>query len=456
MKINHVLKAQKDFFLSEQTKDIIFRKNQLHKLFQVIEEYEERIYDALLRDLNKSEYEAFLTEVSIVKLEIKNTLKHLDRWAAKHKKRMSISTFPCKSYTIYEPYGSVLILSPWNYPFQLTMMPLIGAMAAGNCAVLKLSKSSLYTSRVIQEMITTEFESHYIYVVEDSVSYDQILKEKYDLIFFTGSERVGKIIMRAASEHLTPVVLELGGKSPCIVDQTANLRECAKKILWAKSLNSGQTCVAPDYVVIHEDVKEKFMEEIQREFKENYYRCEYSESYPKIINLHHFMRLARMIDKEERVIGGEKNEKDLKIAPAIIENCSFASPAMKEEIFGPVLPIISYYDLNALLEELKQRPKALACYIFSKDDHTINRIKRELSFGGGCINDCIIHLANHHLPFGGAGSSGMGNYHGKYSFQTFSHEKGILENRGIFDIPHRFHPYTEKKLVQLKALLGLK
>ena len=454
MNLNHILKAQKDFFLSEATKTVDFRKQQLEKLYGLIEEYEKRIYYALYKDLNKTEYEAFLTEISVVKLEIKYAVKNLDRWIRPNKKRTNLSTFPCRSYTLYEPYGSVLILSPWNYPFQLSMMPLIGSIAAGNCTILKLSRNSGYTSQIIKEMISHNFESHYIYVIDDSVSYDQILKEKYDYIFFTGSERVGRIIMRAASEHLTPVTLELGGKSPCIIDQTADLRECAKKILWAKCLNSGQTCVAPDYVVIHEDVKNKFIEELKNEMKENYYRCEISENYPKIINLHHFMRLVRLIEKEENVIGGEKNEKDLKIAPAIIDNANFSSSSMKDEIFGPILPIISYYQLDAVMEELKRKAKPLACYIYSKDSRVINKIKNELSFGGGCINDCIIHLANHHLPFGGVGNSGMGSYHGEYSFKTFSHEKAIVESR-IFDIPHRFHPFTEKKLYQLKKLLGI-
>lgn len=453
MKLKDIVQAQRDFFLSGETKNISFRKEKLKKLLSIIDQYEERIYHSLLQDLGKSEYESYLTEFNLVKHEIKRALKEIDKWAKPKKKRTSICTFPNKSYTIDEPYGVVLVLSPWNYPFLLSMLPVIGAITAGNCVVLKVSGNSIHTSKIIREMIGKNMESHFLYVIEEKISYDSILSEKYDYIFFTGSPRVGRIVMRAASENLTPITLELGGKSPCIVDKTADLKNAAKKIIWAKTINAGQTCMAPDYVLIHEDKKEEFIEELKEELEKNYKDCEKKEDYPKIINLHHYIRLKNMIDKESKVIGGKREEKTLKIAPALILDVNCQSEVMRDEIFGPVLPIIGYYQLEALLEELKQKQKPLACYIFSKDEKVIKKIETELSFGGGCINDCLLHIANDHLPFGGVGNSGMGAYHGYYSFKTFSHEKAILKNRGIIDIPHRFPPYTKEKLKQLRKIL---
>lgn len=454
MKLKDVIQTQRDYFFSGETKDISFRKEKLQKLLDIIEKNEDRIYYALFQDLGKSEYESYITEIYLVKHEIKRALKEINKWTSPKKKRTSFITFPNKSYTIYEPYGVVLILSPWNYPFLLSIMPLVGAIAAGNCIMLKVSGNSKYTSSIIREIIGTAMESHYGYVIEEKISYDSILNEKYDYIFFTGSPRVGRIVMRSASEHLTPLTLELGGKSPCIVDNTADCRDAARKIIWAKTINAGQTCIAPDYILVHEDKKEELIENLKLELDKNFSSCEKSDDYPRIINIHHFIRLSNMIEKEKNVIGGRREESQLKISPALLPDASFQSESMKEEIFGPILPIISYYQLDALLEELKQKQKPLACYIFSKDQKAIHKIHTEISFGGGCINDCILHIANDHLPFGGVGNSGMGSYHGYYSFQTFSHEKAILVNRRIFNLSHRFPPYTKEKLKQLKKILG--
>lgn len=453
MRFDQVVQAQRDFFLTNQTKNYKFRREQLLRLSGMMDEYETQIYHALYKDLNKSEYEAYLTEISIVKMEIKYVLKHLNSWMKPVRKKSCITVFPNKSYTIKEPYGVVLVLSPWNYPIQLSLMPIIGAIAAGNCVILKSSPSSVYTTKLLQDMIRCNFSSHFLAVVEDNVSYDNILKEKYDQIFFTGSPRVGKIVMRAASEHLTPVVLELGGKSPCIVDKSADLRKAAEKIIWAKCINSGQTCVAPDFILVDENVKEDLIQALSEEINKNYKHCVYTKEYPRIINLHHYMRLSRLIDKETDVIGGRRNEEDMKIAPAIIPNATFESSSMKEEIFGPILPVLTYSNIDAALEELKLRDKPLACYIFTRNEKFSKKIIGEFSFGGGCINDCVMHIANHNLPFGGVGNSGMGSYHGKYSFDTFSHEKCILLNRGIYDIPLRFMPLTEEKLNALRKLI---
>ena len=454
MQLNHVVQIQRDYFRTDETKNIAFRKKQLRKLAEAIEEYKPQIYDALKKDLNKSEYEAYLTEVSIVMQEIKTAIKNLEKWSRPVKKKASLAVMPNKSFTIFEPYGVVLILSPWNYPFQLAIAPLAGAIAAGNCAILKTSRSSAHTSKVIEEMIQANFESHYIYAAKADISYDTILSQKYDYIFFTGSARVGRVVMRAASENLTPVSLELGGKSPCIVERTADIKDAAKKIVWGKTLNAGQTCVAPDYVLADEDIKEKLVCAIENEIKEKYANVLEDENYPKIINLHHYMRLSGLIDREKDKIGGFRDELSMKISPTIFPNATFSSEIMKDEIFGPIIPVLTFTKMDAAMEELKSRPKPLACYIFTKNRKFADKILRELSFGGGCINDCIMHLANDHLPFGGVGESGMGNYHGYNSFRTFSHEKAILKNTGIFDIPHRFPPYTKEKYNFIRKLLG--
>lgn len=454
MQLKNIVKAQREFFNANETKSPAFRKKQLIRLAEAIEEYKPQIYDALKKDLNKSEYEAYLTEVSIVMQEIKTAIKNIDKWCKPEKKRASLSVMPNRSFTVYEPYGVVLVLSPWNYPFQLAMAPIVGAVAAGNCVILKSSKSSEHTSKVIAEMLNTNFEYHYLYAVDPEISYDTILSEKYDYIFFTGSARAGRIVMRTASETLTPVSLELGGKSPCIVDKSADIRDAAKKIVWGKTLNAGQTCVAPDFVLAEASIKDDLIEEMKQQIKEQYPDALKDEDYPKIINLHHYMRLCGLIDREKVKIGGKREEGTWKIEPTIFPDAAFSSEIMKEEIFGPIIPVVAYSDIDAVLEELKRRPKPLACYIFTKNKKFADKILYEFSFGGGCINDCIMHLANDNIPFGGVGESGMGHYHGFYSFRTFSHEKAILKNTGIFDIPHRFPPYTEKKLRFIRGLLG--
>lgn len=455
MQLSKVVQAQKDFFWSNETKKKEFRKKQLHKLAEAIEEYKPEIYRALKEDLNKSEYETYLMELTPVLSELQLTLKNLDKWVRPIKKKSALSVFGGKSFTLYEPYGTTLILSPWNYPFQLALVPVIGAMAAGNCIVLKTSRSSSHTSDVIARMIRTNFEAYYFYVVEEGTSYDTILKEKYDYIFFTGSPRVGRIVMRQASENLTPLTLELGGKSPCIVEKSANIEEAAKKIIWGKIVNAGQTCVAPDFVLADEEVKEELIEKMQDQIEKLCGNALINSDYPRIINLHHFMRLKRLIEKEAEVFGGEICDESLKIAPAILPRANFQSESMKEEIFGPILPIIGYSHIDAVLDELKRRPKPLACYVFTQNMQFAEKIVNEFSYGGGCINDCIMHVASSNLPFGGIGNSGMGKYHGYYSFQTFSHEKGILLSKRLMADRFRFPPFTQKKLTSLRKLLRL-
>lgn len=453
MNLDAIVKSQKEYFYTNATKDIAFRKNSLNKLLESIVEHEQAIYDALMHDLGKSKEEAYLTEVSVVISEIKFAIKNLEKWAAPKKARTPLKLFPGKSYILKDPYGTVLIMAPWNYPFQLAMCPLVGAIAGGNCVIVKASKSSPYTTQAIIDIVNSVFDRKYIYVIEEAVSYDEILNQPYDYLFFTGSERVGKTVMRAAAEHLIPVTLELGGKSPCIVDKTANIDLAAKRIMWGKVMNAGQTCVAPDYVVVHETVKDELILSLKKYAKEFIGDPFANDGYPKIINLHHYMRLMNAIAKENNVIGGRGDDKQNKIEPTIIPDATFESPMMKEEIFGPILPIITYDDLEELLLTLKHRPTPLACYIFSEDNDIIHQIEDTLCFGGGCVNDTILQIANSNLPFGGVGASGMGRYHGKYSFDTFTRCKSIYRNSTGTDIAMRYPPYDEQLVNKAKIVI---
>lgn len=453
MSVSSIVQSQKNYFHTNATKDLSFRKDSLEKLLAAIEENESAIFEALQKDLGKSKPEALMTEIGLVKNSIRQAMKNLYKWAKPRRVKTPISHFPSSSYTLKEPYGVVLILAPWNYPFFLSMSPLVGAMAAGNCAVIKTSRNSPHTSAVIDAIINGTFSSKYLYAVSDGSSYDEILACTYDYIFFTGSERVGRMIMRTASETLTPVTLELGGKSPCIIHESADLKQAAKKIAWGKIINAGQTCVAPDYVVIPNHMKDEFVSLVREFFDKFVPHPLENDDYPKIVNLHHFMRLRNLITKEKSVKGGKSDDKKYKIAPAIFHKATFNSDVMKDEIFGPILPVIGYDDLDEVIDTIKRRPKPLACYIFAKNNSVAKSILTTLSFGGGCINDTIMHVANDNLPFGGVGNSGMGSYHGKYSFDTFSHEKGIIINKGFFDSSLRYPPFDDKSYHSLKKFL---
>ncbi len=453
MNVNKIVENQRRYFNSNRTKDLSFRKAMLKKLLQAIKENEAEIYESLKLDLNKSVMESYLTEFQMVIAEINLALTSLDEWAKPRRKPTPVFLLPASSYTVKEPYGVVLVLSPWNYPFQLALSPLVGAIAAGNCVLLKTSKSSEHTSAIISKIINQTFKPYYVHALPAACDYDELLSQKYDYIFFTGSERVGKLVMRAASEYLTPVSLELGGKSPCIVDKHVDLKLAAKRIIWGKTLNAGQTCVAPDYVLVDEAVKKPLIREMITQISLLWNSPLENEDYPKIINSFHFQRLLGLIEREPEKLGGNSNSSMLKIEPTLFTNTSFSSEIMKEEIFGPIIPILSYSDIDAAIKELKSRPKPLACYIFSEDTEFSDKLLNELSFGGGCINDVIMHLANDHLPFGGVGSSGMGNYHGSYSFSTFSHEKGYLKNNLTVDFPFRYPPYKKTNLNFIKTIL---
>lgn len=448
-----MLHAQRAYFGRGECKNVEFRIRQLKNLYQWICEHKQEIMDALYQDLNKSPFEAYATEIGIVKEEIKYTLKHIRKWAAPKRVKTPITQFPSKSFIYPEPYGVVLIMSPWNYPFQLTIAPLVGAVCAGNCAVVKPSAYSPNTTRLMAGMIRELFPAEYISVVEGGREANQaLLDEKFDYIFFTGSVNVGKYVMEKASAHLTPVSLELGGKSPCIVDETADLKLAAKRIVWGKFLNCGQTCVAPDYILVQRSVKDKLIKQINKAVRKMYGKDVLAnEEYPKMINEKHFDRVLGLMKDAHVVSGGESDRASLKIAPAVLDQVTWDSPVMQEEIFGPLLPVLTFYDIKEAVQMVNARPRPLALYYFTKDKKREAGILKNISYGGGCINDTVVHLATSYMPFGGVGNSGMGGYHGKDSFDTFTHKKSIMKKSGLIDIPIRYAPF-KNKLALLKKI----
>lgn len=425
--------------------EIVKRKEKLRDLKRVIKKYEDEILEALKKDLNKSFFEGYETEVGIVLEEINYTLKHLNKWAKVKRVKTPIFHFPATSYIYQEAYGKVLIMSPWNYPFQLTIAPLVGAIAAGNRVVVKPSEYSNNTAEIIEKILKEVFSQDEVKVVKGGRAVNQdLLKQKYDYILFTGSPAVGKIVMESAAKHLTPVTLELGGKSPCIVDSSAKVKMAAKRIVWGKFLNAGQTCVAPDYLLVHQDVKAELVKEMIGYIKEFYGNSPIDNpDYPKIINKKHFDRINGLIRNEKIITGGNCNEQAMKIAPTILDHITWQSPIMQEEIFGPVLPVMEFDDLNQVVEMMGNHPKPLALYFFTSSKENEKKILSNISFGGGCINDTIIHLSNSNLPFGGVGNSGMGQYHGKASFNTFSHPKSIIKKSNLIDIYLRYPPFKD-------------
>lgn len=452
--IKRIIDMQKLFFDSGKTKELNFRMDNLRLLSNAIKKYENDIMEALKLDLNNSSFEAYATEIGIVLEEINFMLKNMKRLLRVKKVRTPLAQFPSASKIYKEPYGSILIIAPWNYPFQLAIAPLVGAIACGNCAIIKPSNYSSATSSVIKKIIENTFDESYIAVIEGGREANQsLLDNKFDLIFFTGSTTVGKVVMEKAAQNLTPVVLELGGKSPCIIDKTADLKVAGKRIAWGKGLNAGQTCVAPDYLLVHKDVKLDFINEFKKNaqifFGSN---PERNLEFPKIINKKHFDRLNRLIETGEVIYGGKSNEETNQIGITLIDNVKWDDPIMQEEIFGPILPIIVYEDLNEMIRLINNRPKPLALYLFTKLKTVEKTIISQVSYGGGCINDTIIQVATPYLGFGGVGASGMGSYHGKASIDTFSHSKSILKKSNLIDIPVRYPPYG-KKLKLLKKII---
>ncbi len=441
--ISHIVKAQQAFFAAGQTRPVAFRKKQLRMLYHAVEQQEARILEALHADLNKCEYEAYLTEVGIAREEIRFALRHVGRWSRSRRVRTPFYHFPGASRIYPEPYGVALIIAPWNYPFQLTVAPLVAAIAAGNCAVLKPSEFSIATSQVLADLVAQYFDPGYITVVQGDVSVSQaLLAEAFDTIFFTGSPGVGRIVMEAAARHLTPVTLELGGKSPCIVENDANLKLAAKRIVSGKFINAGQTCIAPDYLLVHRSVKEPLIEYMTETIRQFYSSNPIDHpDYPKVINQRHYDRLIGLMENATLLYGGAGDSKQRKIAPTIIGDVDWSHPVMKEEIFGPVLPVLVYDDLSEVIETVNSQPKPLALYLFTGSETTADRVLAAVSFGGGCVNDTLIHIATPYMPFGGVGTSGMGAYHGKFGFDAFTHYKSILHNTDKMDFPFRYPPF---------------
>ena len=444
--VRGILEKQRQYFYNGNTLDIDYRKASLRKLKNEIKKNEDNIFNALKKDLNKSEFESFATEIGLVYEEINETLKNIDKWSKRKKVKTPISQFKASSYIYKEPYGNALIIAPWNYPFQLVMAPLIGAIAAGNTVVIKPSELAPATASVIENIISNVFNKEYIAVIQGDIDVNKaLLEERFDYIFFTGSTVVGKIVMEAATKNLTPITLELGGKSPCIVDKSDKIDLFAKRIVWGKLLNSGQTCVAPDYFLIHKDIKEEFLKSVKKYVKEFYGDNPIkSEDYVKIINKRHFQRILSLIDKDNILLGGNYDEAKLKIEPTVVEVKSLDEQIMSEEIFGPIMPIITYSKYEEVIKNIRNFEKPLALYLFTENEALEKNILENINFGGGCINDTIVHLATTELPFGGVGMSGMGSYHGKRSFDTFTHEKSILKRSNWIDIPLRYPPYLGK------------
>lgn len=441
-----LLEKQRIYFRSGETLPVKFRIEQLKKLYSAINKYRYEIGDALKRDLGKSRYEGFMCEVGLALTEISYMLKHIKSLAKEKRVRTPLSQFHSKSFKVPTPYGNVLIISAWNYPFLLTIEPLIDAIAAGNTAILKPSAYSPETSRIVEKIIGECFPPEYVTVVTGGRAENSaLLEQKFDFVFFTGSRSVGKEVLRHTAEYLTPAVLELGGKSPCIVDSSANIPLAAKRIVFGKFLNCGQTCVAPDYILCEETVKDEFIKAVCEEIKRQYGEEPLKNSdYGKIINEKHFTRLSRLIDEDKVVFGGQKISDTLQIAPTVMEGVTQNDAVMGEEIFGPIMPIITFNHFDTVIDGLKTKDKPLALYIFSTDKKHIKRVKTELSYGGGCINDVVIHLATSEMGFGGVGESGMGSYHGKDGFDAFTHYKSIVDKKMWLDLPMRYQPYKNK------------
>ncbi len=452
--IDDILQLQRDFYDNGATIPVSFREKQLKKLYQAVQKYRPQIEEALKKDLGKSSYESFMCEIGLVLSEISYMMRHVKKFSKRKTVYTPLAQFASHSYVQPVPYGNTLIMSPWNYPFLLSIDPLVDAIAAGNTAIIKPSAYSPATSKVIEMLVKECFSPAHVSVVTGGRAENAaLLEKKFDFIFFTGSQNVGREVMRHAAVNLTPVVLELGGKSPCIVEESADIRLAARRIVFGKYLNCGQTCVAPDFILCHKSIQDKLLQELKLQVEKQFGSDPLADNdYGKIINQKHFDRLCRLLQSGELYLGGETDAEALRIAPAIMTQVTFDDPVMQEEIFGPVLPVLTYENFDELMLLLKKRPKPLAQYLFSSNKAHIRRVNEELSYGGGCINDTIIHLATSEMGFGGVGESGMGAYHGKAGFDAFSHQKSIVDKKTWLDLPMRYQPYTSKlyrKLLQI-------
>ena len=455
MDILKIVKQQNTFFNSNTTKEVNFRIETLKKLKHLLKENEDKLYTAIYSDFKKSEFETYLTEISLIYNEINDSINNLKKWSKRKRVRTNLANFPAKSYIIPEPLGTILVISAWNYPILIALTPVISAIAAGNTVVLKPSEIPNNTSKILSQLINSNFNENLLTVIEGGVEITtELLKQKFDKIFFTGSTNIGKIIYKAAAENLTPVTLELGGKSPTFILKDCDIKLTAKRIVWAKFLNAGQTCIAPDYLLVEKEIKEKLLAALKIEIELAYPLSNtINENYVQIINDKHFHRLTNLIPKDKIYFGGEQNASERIIQPTLLQNINFEDLIMKEEIFGPLLPVISFDNLDDVISKVKKKEKPLALYIYSKHKKIINKILNEISFGGGAINESLVHLSNPNLPFGGVGASGIGSYHSKAGFDTFTHYKSILHKSFLFEPSIKYLPFTKLKKRILKMLL---
>lgn len=457
MEIKNIVQQQKDFFNTNQTKEVSFRIEQLKKVEKVVRANEKILFEAIYSDFKKSEFDTYLSEFSLLYAELNYAIKKVRKWSKRKRVFTGLANFPAKSYMVPEPLGTTLVIGAWNYPIQLSLLPAITAIAAGNTVVLKPSELPSKTSEVLAKIINENFPANFFHVVEGGIpETTELLNCTFDKIFFTGSIPVGKIVYQAAAKNLIPVTLELGGKSPTFVFADCDIKMTAKRLVWAKYFNGGQTCVAPDYILVEKKIEQEFLEAVKAEI-EKYYpnKKEVSENYVQIINDKNFERLATLLPNDDSLfLGGYTNKEERIISPTVIQNVSFDDEIMKDEIFGPIMPVISFTDIDNVIKKIKEGTKPLACYVYSKSKKNIDKILHEISFGGGAINDSMMHLTNHNLPFGGVGFSGIGSYHGKSGFDTFTHYKSILHKPFWFEAPIKYAPYSPSKIKILKKLFG--
>ncbi len=449
-----IVTAQRKFFQTNITKEVDFRISQLKKLESLLRENETMLHEAIYTDFKKSAFESYTTEISLLYHDIKEAIKKLPKWSKKKRVRTNLVNLPARSYVIPEPLGVSLIIGAWNYPYQLSLAPAIAAIAAGNTVILKPSELPEHTSRAMAKLINENFDPHFFRVIEGGVpETTELLNQKFDKIFFTGSVPVGKIVYQAAAKNLTPVTLELGGKSPAIITEDCNLKMTVKRLIWGKFLNAGQTCIAPDYVAVHTSVKSDFLELAKKEIEDSKFKVE-EDNYVQIINDAHVARLIKLIATDKVYTGGKYNLDARIIEPTILTDITFEDAIMQDEIFGPILPVLEYDDLDAIIAKIKERPKPLACYVFTKDKMVKQKILNQISFGGGAVNDTVMHITNSHMGFGGVGDSGIGAYHGEHGFRAFSHYKGILDKPTWIEPNLKYHPHTKSKLKWIKRLMG--
>ena len=453
--MEQVVTIQKNFFKSHKTKDITFRIRELNRLKSTLQEHISLLNKAIYKDFKKSSFENYTSELAIIFHDIQEAKRNLYKWSRKEKVTTNFVNFPAKSYRIPEPLGTCLVIGAWNYPYLLSLGPVVAAIAAGNTVILKPSEIPSNTSNVLALIINNAFDPQVLKVIEGGIpETTTLLQQKFDKIFFTGSTTVGKIIYKAAAAHLTPVTLELGGKSPAIITKGANLKMTVKRLIWGKYLNAGQTCIAPDYVLVDNQIKEQFLSIAKAEIAKAKYNVT-NNNYTQIIDHRNYDRLEKMLDTSSIYYGGATNKGARYIAPTILTNITLDHPSMQEEIFGPILPVLGYNTFNEAIDVVLTYPKPLACYVFTSSKKLKERVFKEISFGGGAVNDAVMHISNPHLPFGGVGDSGIGSYHGKAGFDCFSHYKSVLDKPTWFELPLKFSPYSNRKLNWIRQLFKL-